>query len=49
MIFKKLKKEKIRLIAKISDKIFKTTKFHNYQILYAKYYQNDIFRNTLNI
>ena len=45
MIFNKYKKEKIRLIAKISDKLFKTTKFSNYQKLYGKYYQNDYILN----
>jgi len=37
----KFKKEKTRLFAKISDKIFKTTKFDDYQRKYANYYQNN--------
>ena len=37
----KFKKEKTRLFAKISDKIFKTTKFDAYQRKYANYYQNN--------
>ena len=41
MFFYKIKREVIRFIAKISDRIFKTTKFASYQEKYSDYYQND--------
>ena len=37
----KTKRELVRLIAKISDRIFKTTKFADFQEKYSNYYQND--------
>ena len=41
MLFYKTKRELLRFIAKVSDRIFKTTKFASYQEKYSHYYQND--------
>ena len=41
MIFYKFNRELARFIAKISDRIFKTTMFADYQKKYSNYYQNN--------
>jgi len=40
-LIEKAEREWIRLVAKISDRLFKTTKFVSYQEKYSNYYQND--------
>ena len=40
-LIEKAERECIRIFAKISDRLFKTTRFASYQDTYANYYQND--------